>query len=484
MNSKIKGVIIAGAVLVLLVGAVLVLSFTGKPAESDSSSSVTDTQAKLIYEKKREDIASVSITNKIGGIEITKAGDGYEVDGLNDLPIRAESLEALLDSVAKVSVKKTIEDGASDLAKYGLTTPTATVKVSFSDSGATVKEFILGDNSTTSGQSYFAFKGEDTVYAVATDAFDPIVGSKLALLETTLIPMPPAGVDNSVIYPLVDEISVTRGDTDYTTTLTYDKFLGDPIVDTEGADTSHVMSSPVKAELDFEAATPLIRGMFGLTGAAVIAHPTPEELAKAGITDGSFAVVSATIEGQKHSLIIGKSLPAEGEFAAGYLCYYDGLDVLLRVDTAALPWITTNAIDVVSSFVYIPNIFDVAKVELVTATGTTTFDLSGKDDTFAVKMNGKEMTADYFKKFYQYLLMAPPEEFQLTEPTATTPDVKLTYTLKNGEVHTLEFFNTDSRRSIIAFDGATAFQCRISYVERLLSNMELLPTEGEIIDSY
>lgn len=484
MNSKIKASIIAGIILILLVGAVVALTLTSKPASDDSSSS-TIVESKLLYEKKPEDIASIVIANANGGIELQKAGDSYAVAGLENLPIKVDSVTALLDSAAKVTTKKTIEEGASDLAKYGLASPTATVKVTFSDSAATVKEFMIGDSSTTAGQSYFALKGENTVYAVDTAAYSSLLASKLALIDTVLVAMPAADEAGAVAYPVIDDVSVTRGDLDYTTTLTHDKYLGDPLVAPEAeSDTTHIMTSPIKAELKFEKATPFVRGMFGLSGAAVTAHPTKEELAAAKISEGSSGVVNFTIEGKEHNLIIGAPVAAEGEFAEGYLCYYDGLDVLLRIDKTALPWMTTDAINLVSSLIYLPNIFEVAKVDLVTKSGTTSFDLKGRDDAFTVTMNGKTMTPDYFKKFYQYLLSVPPDELYLEEPTAETSDVKLTYTLRNGEVHTLEYFNVENRRTIIVFDGVPSYLSRTSYFERLLSNMELLSTEGEIVDTY
>lgn len=501
MSSKIKAVIISAIVLVLLIGAVVALKLTGKSDSSSSSSSSgsSSVSSKLLYEEKQADVASVYIKNSEGEYEVTQVDDAnWTIDELKDLPLDNSVLSGITSAVTSITTQKMIEENASDLSKYGLDKPLAEVKVTFKDSAKTVKEFLIGNPTPTSGQSYFALKGEKTVYTVTTATFSSLTQGKLAAVKKIIVDTPKAGSDGTTAYPVIRDITIQRSDLPYNVVLAYQKPKTDLTEAEESAssaaaaatgsgeyDSTHVMAEPIKSDLNAEKASPLVRGMFGLTATKIAAvHPTQDELTKAGITAPT-AVVITELEDKTYKLTIGAAVAAADDTEAGYYGYVEGTDILYQFSTASLPWVSFKPDDIKSGLMPLNNIYDVAKIEIKTSSEDVIFKLSGDDsDTFKVLKDDVEMDGDYFKKFYQFVIGAPAEFIWLENPTSTTPDVKVIYTMENGTVSNVEFYKSADRQTIIKYNGETRYKCRTTYVERLLSNLALLDDKGDMVMTY
>ncbi len=486
MSSKIKGVIAGVIILILLIGAVVALKLTDKPNDSDSSSS-SEVTSKLLYEKKLDDVDKIAVKNSEGEYEITRTGnEKWSVKEFEGLPMNDTFLTEVATAVSKVSSTKVIEENAEDLEKYGLTKPLADVKVTFKDSGNTVKELLLGNASPTSGQSYFAFEGEKTVYSVDTAAFSSLTQDKTSALNRVLLAAP--ADDNS--YPRIDDMTIERANLPYKIKLVYDDGKAQNLSDSSGStaatatDTVHKMAEPITSDLDAEKATPVIRGLYGLTAARIIAiHPTEEQLADAGI-NAPTAVISMKAEQDNYKLTVGKTVPESVNDVGGYYAYFDGVDMLYQFNAAALPWLTLEPMNITSPIILSSNIKDISKIDITGANINSSYELSGADDTFAVKKNGVAVDTNRFKEFYQYILRASGDSLWLNEPETAAPDVKITLSLKNGGSETLEFYNTTGRQTIIKYNGKPIYKGRTSYIERLVSNIALLDSNSEIIQVW
>lgn len=498
MSSKIKAVIISSIVLVLIIGAMVALKLTEK-TDSDSSSSSSEassTTSKLLYEEKPENVALVNIKNSEGEYEITQVDDtNWTIEEFENAPLDSSFLSGIANAVTSVTAQQVIEENAADLSKYGLSDPVAEVKVTFKDSDKTVKELLIGNETpSSSSYSYFAFKGEKTVYTVSTSQFTSMTAGKYSAINTVILATPETDTSGAVAYPVIKDINIKRSDLAYNVKLAYeapdeteDSATASAAALTSSAETdsTHVMTEPVKADLNDEKATPVIRGMFGLTASKVIAvNPTPDELANAGITTPA-VVVTTELEDKTYILTIGSEIKATDSTEAGYYGYVEGTDVLYQFSTASLPWLTFNTDDLASDLISLINIYELAKLEIITNSDDLKFEFSGDDsDTFTAKKNGVEMDGDYFRKFYQFVLSAPAESIWLEDPTSTTPDVKFIYTKEDGTVSNLEFYNTNDRQTIIKYNGMTYYKCRTSYIERLLANIALLDDKGEIVFTW
>lgn len=483
MNSKVKAVIICSVVLVLLIGALVALKLTeAEPADSSSASS--EVTSKLLYEKKQEDVQSVLI--KTGGdeYEVTLSGDKeWTVEEFKGVPLSSNMLAAITNAVCTVTAQEVIEENASDLAKYGLADPVADVTVTFKDSAKTVKELLIGNPTpTANAKTYFAIKGENTVYTVFTSAITSLKNPKEAVVQTTLLEEPDT-------YPIIQEVKIERPDLGYDVRLTYDESLEPSTSDSSAAstaaseyDTTHVMVAPIKASLDSEQASPLIRGLFGLTAKTVTAvFPTDELKEKAGLNTPT-AVITTVLEDKTYVLRIG----AKDSGTGYYYGMLDGVDVLYEFGEDALPWVTFKPSEITAYMIGGYYIYDIESLTLTTPTSKDVFELSGESTSeLVVKRNGNDMAdSARFRTFYQFILMTPSDNIWTQEPASATPDVKLAYVMKNGDRHTMEFYNAENRQTIIKVDGITSYKCRTTYVERLLSNLALLDGTDEIVLSW
>lgn len=171
MSKNVKFLIGGLAVIVLLVGAIVALKLTEKPAEATDNSIP---ESRLQYEKSPDKIKTISVENSMGSYTIVKDGEGFSVEGLEDVSFNSEALNAAAESASKVATQKIIEENAPDLTKYGLNPAVTKVTVEFSDSAETVKTFLLGIELLDPSLTYFAFEGENTVYAVKTADFSAL----------------------------------------------------------------------------------------------------------------------------------------------------------------------------------------------------------------------------------------------------------------------------------------------------------------------
>ena len=488
MSSKVKIIIAGVIIIVLLTGSLVALKLTEKPTDTSSSSS-SQVESKLLYEKKADDIESVKINNQYGEYEVSRIGaEEWTVKDYEGLPLNQTVIQGVIDSVASVVSTKVIEENATDLEQYGLTKPVADVTVTFKDGNKTVKELLIGNPSPTAGQSYFAFKGEKTVYSVTTQNFASLSNPKISAISTILLDTPA----DDTKYPRIDDLTIERSDINYKIQLAYDESLvkkdesGTAANPTGATDNVHRMVEPVKMELNGgEKVTAVLRGMYGLTASNVVAiHPTPEQLADAGITAPAM-VVTMKAEQDNYKLTIGKEVPTTVNSLGGRYGYFEGRDVLYQFNEQALPWLTLVPTDITSSMIVSTNIYELSKIEITTPDKSFTYDLTGADkDTFVAKKNGVTLNADKFRSFYQYILRTSGESLWLEDPATQVPDTKIVFTLKNGATQTLEFYNTTARQSIIKYNGKTMFKCRTSYVERLLQNITVLDDNGDIVQNW
>ena len=173
LSKTTKTVIIAAAVLLVLGAVLLVLVMTspkdsgssgdasavsGEVGTSESSAAADDVSSAssgadekiVINSCEQEDVLKLEVSNQTGSFSFDRASrevsstddDGNvstatqyywtspELDGIsrND-----STIGAFVRSMAGLSASSMVEEGASDLEKYGLAEPLSTVKVTFDD---------------------------------------------------------------------------------------------------------------------------------------------------------------------------------------------------------------------------------------------------------------------------------------------------------------------------------------------------------------
>ena len=486
MRSNIKFLIAVTIALVVLIGAVIVLlnvKTEGDVEEETTTQAVTESPSRLLYEKNKMDIDEIDVTNETGSYKIKKyAEDAWFVEEFSGLVHDTAAISAVLGEACTLTSSQVASEGG-DMSVYGLDKPIARARVTFGD--GTVKGMSIGSDAPTKGLVYVRLDDADTVYAVDGDSVDCFFKDRFYYLEKTVYRAKTAeNPDDKTDYKKINSITIKRSDIDYDIVLEYDiRQESEEIV--TGNSATHIMTSPVRLDLNPDKAYEVLNNIFGLkaSGVAVIG-PSEDTLKKFGF-DEPLADISFDIVGGNAHLVVGS------EFSDGYYCMADGFDMIFTFDKTSVPWATVMPTDITmplitSNYIYTIHRFDIT----LDGSDLYSFVPSGDKDDFSVTYTRpnadvnepQTMDADGFKSFYQYFLKAPAEEIYLDE-CDDEPFVKVVIEHDYG-TDTVEFIRSENRMSIVRLNGVTSFKCRTAYADRLAENLTNLMEGRDIIITW
>ncbi|MBP1546402.1 MAG: DUF4340 domain-containing protein [Oscillospiraceae bacterium] len=484
MKSNVKLLIIGAAVIVILAAAVILLTVgggeeTGEPVSSETTAS-TEPLSRLLYDKDPSVIENIHVSNETGEYDIVKYNDSsWFVSDFIGLPHSAAALQDICGSAASFTSQQVVTENAEDMSVYGLDKPLAEVTVSF---GSETKELLIGNETPSAGLSYAAFKGENTVYTVNTSDVDVFMNDRFHFLARTVYTArQPADENDTTNYTKIEKLTISRDDIDYDIVLEYDVRQDDADA-IYGNSSSHIMTDPVRLDLNPDKSYDLINGVFNLTATEIaVAAPTEEIIAQYGLDD-PYCTVSYEITGGDFRLNIGNEYVDENGKALGRYCMADGIDILYMFDYSIIPWVKVMPLDISMSMITSTYIYTIDTITVETAEGTNEFRLSGGQEDFKVECDDSDVTEEGFKDFYQYILRAPAEELYLDECTDPA-DITITISHEYGE-DKLEFINSSDRKTVIRLNGRPSFKCRTSYVNRLMENVGYLLDGEKIVTTW
>lgn len=483
MRSNLKLLIIAAVLLVILAGTVVALTLTGDDGgETEETTAVsTAPLSRLLYEKSPEAVDNIHVKNATGEYDIKKFGESlWAVTDFVGVDHSKAALDEAVEGVSSVTSQQVAAEKAEDMSVYGLTEPRADVTVTFSDGSE--RELLIGSESPSPGLTYMCFGGEDKVYAVDTSDIDVFLEDRFYFLSKTVyVQKTPVDENDTTDYTKIDKISISRKDIDYDIVLEYDvRQDSDEII--TGNSSSHIMTSPVRLDLNPDLSVDTLTKVFGLTASAVaVVAPSEEMKANFGLDD-PFAVVTFDIAGETFTLSIGNEFTAE-DGTKGYFGIAGDRDIIYIFNRDDLPWATIKPLDITMTMITSTYIYAIDTVDIETPEGSTHFDLSGEGaDDFAISCDDGDVTVDGFKSFYQFFLRAPAEELYLEENTAPAD---ITVTVKSsGGTDVVEFIRSEDRMSVIRLNGSTSFRCRTAYTDRLIENLGLLLEGKPLIETW
>lgn len=489
MNKTAKGILIGAGVLVLLSGALVALKLTEPGTDTSSGSALTSQEdhSTLLWQVDEQDLKSVAIAYGTDSYTVVPADptqdeDGstvynYTLEGAGSLNVDTVTLRTVASRAVSMSAANTVEEHASDLAQYGLDKPRVQVTLTLQD--GTEKAFSVGSVSPLSSQTYFALKGEDTVYTVDTDKLSPFLKTEGEYLNKEIVPER-AEDDNTILETIV----IQRKDLDYDIRLAYDSFYAN--IENGGTTATHIMTEPVPCNVNPDRGSKITVGMYGLTSSgAVKLHPTQADLTAYGLEDPFCTMTVTTDAGVTQTLKIGNSFQIEGDDTVYYYGIYDGADAVYRFTAENAPCITVMPRDISSGLVFTTYVWDIGKLT-VEAQGRETLAFAGsgtsKED-YQVTLNGKEIEPTRFQDFYIFLLKTAAEDLCLNgEQAQGDPLATITLERQDGKkTQTVSFYEAEGRKVYIVVDGVCAFMCRRSFVDTLFKNMDMIGTDEEFI---
>lgn len=512
LSKSTKYVVITAAVLLVL-GAVCLVLFLTKPAETESDSSDASSQVSTsitVNDKEKENVLSIEVQNSNGSFSFERksrvvsttdsegnvsSSDEYywESPQLEGLDQNTTSTSAFVNCFAGLTTKDIVEENAQDLDKYGLETPEAVVKLKFDDSTEQTMYFGI-QNPAATNLCYFRLSDSSDVYQVSYytvgDAYSAVNSFVRLVLTDSYDSNNPQELDYMIIE---------RKDLEEPFEIRYMYDVAEKAEDEDTIVTtfnSHRFVKPFAAEIDTTNGQSTCYGIYGLTAAeCVYTSITDEALAKTGLDD-PYCTVTAKYGGSVKKMLFGdpivnitetedENTPALSS-TVGYYGMPEGGGAIYRFEVSNVPWYTVTMQDIISRRPISPYIYTVDRVVIESPEKTYDFQIIGDAENNSFTCNGVDVDPTKFRECYQHLITSVGEEL-FFEEADYEPYIKVTFIYRDEykdrygvSDDVIEYYQSDDRKSIVRVNGSVLFKVRQVYTERLLENAEAVLTGGEV----
>jgi hypothetical protein len=188
---KFGGLILATIILAVLAG----LLYWSNHASSAKSSAASEPAAPKILTANKADIAKIEIHKKDGNnVVLIKDNAGkWQITAPQAYPADSIAVESLLFSIAPLTAEQVVEDKATNLAPFGLASPSAELVITEKDGKS--QRLLIGDDTPTSSGTYVALAGDPRVFTIPTYIKSNLIKDENELREKptpTPSPVPPS----------------------------------------------------------------------------------------------------------------------------------------------------------------------------------------------------------------------------------------------------------------------------------------------------
>ncbi len=158
------GRLIAAAVVLALLGGALFWSNRRKAAQDAAEASGGD--AISIISLKKDDISKFEIKKKDGDdVVLNKIGpENWKITSPQPLIADNDVISIMAFDLSPLKAEQVIEEKASDLKAYGLTTPTVEISATTKDGNS--PKILIGDDTPTGGTAYAMLQGDPRIFTI------------------------------------------------------------------------------------------------------------------------------------------------------------------------------------------------------------------------------------------------------------------------------------------------------------------------------
>ena len=424
-----RNAVILVVILGLLVGAYFFIN-SKKTANTEPADDTTVDDTIYVMQSDREQITTLSYSNESGSFTITKKDGKWSIEPAYEFEVDNLNADGAITDMSSIIANKVIEENATDLSKYGLDKP-LTVKVGLSD--GTSKELQVGSYTLTEDGRYCKISGESKVYLVGTyytSKFEPTYGY---FVKKDILPVDPATL-KTFSYE-------KNGQMQYAVDVISEKEMN--------------IVEPIKEVAETSDVAKMLQAVTVLTINDVVDN-SPADLNKYGLDKPSFALKFG--DGTTTKNILFGNYVEKGTIR--YAKYAEGNSVF-TIDITPLTFLDTKLDDIIYSFIYLPNIKDVNKVELFIDGKKYVCDITtaedAADDKF--KVNGtdanmkNEKGNSLFRNMYQGMIGITMQKYEVGAKPTGTPEISIKYHMKDSKVVTVDLISKDSNYYYAVKDG-------------------------------
>lgn len=442
-NAKlIKNIIIAVFVLAVLGGGYyFALKWEPQSDEANEDLPTADTEIKYVVSESVEDVEKIQIKNVQAEYDIIRTEKNYTIPVIGSMAVNKTRVASAFAGLAKAAAVGEITDDVSKISDYGLDKEENFYTINKND--GTKITVLMGDEVPTGGEFYCMVKGGDKIYTVSSYIMNYI--------ENTPDDYRVSAVTNIEDAAAVQSFAV------------YNKSV--PVIKirstTEEEYSAGIMAGvwtmeyPWTEMADTEKLTELFE-----TFTAVEAIGFAENAS--GITFDYRVEFSVTDKEYKFS--IGNAAADNGVYLRN-----DETSEIYIVDSALRDAVAElNPNDYITKFICIANITEISDLTVKLVDKEYVMQ-PGDEEGKAYKINGEEVSKEYFKDKYQSVLnLVFRERDDLM--FSGEPYAAITYHYNDGRAVTTRFYEYDERNFVaVRNDGSTVKLSgnEISKIEKL-----------------
>ena len=517
MNKKniIALAVLAGLVVILLAVMIFMSSSFFKEKKEEEVVPTDDINFVLdgerIYKKDlaRSDVAKIFVHNPDGEFAFVRNNEGeFVIEGMEELAYNETLFAALFTVTCNPRSMTTVVNDASGYDEYGITDSDTYWEVTAVN--GEVYRMTVGHMLHTGGGYYVSYADRDAVYVIGGggEMFAQVL--ELEEKEATSVditvrktieffvsPMLIAGIDSNDFY-LMKDFSILRDG---------EVFISTEIVDKEeqlnpNAIVENRLVYPAKYYTNDDNYYEVLQNLAALTGVSTVkAGVEDKDLEEFGLAKPAYSIHFKYND--LNYMIMASEMQEDGSYYA-YSTFNP--NIIAKVSAEKLGFLEEDLIYWISPQPFNRNITDISKIS-VSGKGTDLVFYLGHgidskgNATLVVdaqnKLTGEAIniaTANHvwdFRSAYRTVLYTNiEEEVPLTaeEKAALTADkenliLTFEFTLKNGEVETLQFWQYSTRRTLLTINGKGDYYVYLDRANKILSDFGMV-WRGEVVDSH
>lgn len=481
MKKQTVTLLLSLLVVLALLGLMIFLMVRFQSGEEQEEQTVGSSQEETVLMQVAADaINTLSIENPSDSFTLVNEGDGFVVEGLEDVSVSSLNVNNLVDLFAPLTAQRqllsaeelTVGDSGEQLMQYGLDNPEYIIRIVTTDGAELTLE--LG-NSALDGSSVYALY-EGGVYLISDDILDSVSKTRYSFLDNEITEVEPSDYDKAVI-----ELSGTVRP--QTITLEIDTVESEE--ETESSEDEAVVSSiekqytlttPTVQTITEASASQVTDGLYSLYANQIAAvNPTEEELAAYGL-DEPYSVVSVSIDGVEQF-----TLRASERNSNNYVYMTkDGSPFVYLVSASRLSWLTVQ-VEQLTQSVHEPVELDELSSLTVESTDQSYTFLVTQGEEQTVTGNGEEVDSELFAELYRTITAIPPDELSSGEPSLEKVlSMTVRYLDEGRQEDVFELYPTGDGNVYISLNGEIRYTVSQDVVYQILDNCQNVLDGGEV----
>ena len=448
----------------------------------------------------------IEVKNTHGTYKLIRKDKALVLDGYTDLTLSDTAVSGVAD--AATTLKATDSLGkATDLAQFGLSTPVATMTVTYTDGGTLT--LYLGNATPSESGYYVRLSDSDEVFICSSSTVSDLFKANTALVATSLITAPTARSDDkngkATLYAVdltgrsyPQPLSLRRTTEDDPKEYTYFSYL---ITKPYLRGTSDAVTTALSSFTSLHA------------DSAAVLHPTKAQLAELGFNDpliraklvlaiestasdetsGTAASGSSDTESKTHQIFYNKTnveLTVGSQDKDGnYYVTVGGTDAVFLVTKSTLSAIAERQYDnSVSTLLFLKSITDIGRIDLTvdgkahTLTLAHDPDKEDNDETLIVKEGDKQLSTPDFRTLYSRM-MGLQRYASATEQPSGQPAMRLSMVDTAGKTYlTADFYATSGSLYTVRTSEGELFTIKAGSVTSFIKQLDNFLNGRKVLD--